>query len=462
MRSFIACVCTSFALFHEDSLDDPFQRQPAKSRRTPFSQMATKYSGILESWLYDHCLSRIENYVESMKTNRRSRKRTRRYVRAASQVSHRTQHTALPTHMPPGKCNWARQLCLFSAVVAMTSAATTLGTIPSCFDSDSYPIKVDNCASKSISPFLDDFIGPVEDVHRVRVKGIGGSVSGIKRGTLKWHIEDDQGKVHTLLLPGSYFVPGSPSRLLSPQHWAQIAKDNKPKPRGTWCATYDDTIVIQWNQRSCTRTIRLDPSNSNVATIYSAPGFAKFHAFCADCGDDGTDSDPVYFEAHQSESNPVSDDEDNDFVDTREEEEEQYEWAPPRGDAAPLTTDFSLNGPATTAQDPTQTPPVVIDEEDQEPREIGAEFLRMHHKLNHISPARMQLMAQQGTLPRKFANCKMPICSSCLYGKATRRPWRGKGDAKQRKLMTATQPGDCVSIDQLESTTPGLVAQMAS
>ena len=29
----------------------------------------------------------------------------------------------------------------------------------------------------------------------------------------------------------------------------QTAKDNKPNPRGTWCATYDDEIVLWWNQR---------------------------------------------------------------------------------------------------------------------------------------------------------------------------------------------------------------------
>ena len=41
----------------------------------------------------------------------------------------------------------------------------------------------------------------------------------------------------------------------------------------------------------------------------------------------------------------------------------------------------------------------------------------------------------------------------------TRRPWRVKGDA-QHKTNIATQPGQMVSVDQLESSTLGFVAQL--
>ena len=55
---------------------------------------------------------------------------------------------------------------------------------------------------------------------------------------------------HQITLPNSYYVPGALSHILSPQHWLQTTKENKPNPRGTWCATYDDEIVLWWNQRS--------------------------------------------------------------------------------------------------------------------------------------------------------------------------------------------------------------------
>ena len=76
--------------------------------------------------------------------------------------------------------------------------------------------------------------------------------------------------------------------------------------------------------------------------------------------------------------------------------------------------------------------------------------------------AKMQSMAKRGLLPKKLAKCQIPTCTSCLYGKATRRPWRTKPKAGQQggKLRTATEPGQCISVDQLESTTPGLIAQV--
>jgi hypothetical protein len=45
--------------------------------------------------------------------------------------------------------------------------------------------------------------------------------------------------------------------------------------------------------------------------------------------------------------------------------------------------------------------------------------------------------------------------------KATRRPWRNSASLSAVKQSTPiTKPGDCVSVDQLISHTPGLVAQL--
>ena len=44
--------------------------------------------------------------------------------------------------------------------------------------------------------------------------------------------------------------------------------------------------------------------------------------------------------------------------------------------------------------------------------------------------------------------------------KATRRPWRTKGSRFAREIPTIKKAGDCVSVDQLESSTPGLIAQL--
>ena len=114
------------------------------------------------------------------------------------------------------------------SAVAMTANGIA-ASAPLRFDTDTFPIRIDNCVTATISHRIEDFVGPLKPIHR-KVKGIGGSIGNVQCGTIRWRIDDDNGRIHTLLLPNSYYVPESPSRLLSPQHWAQQVKDYKPLP----------------------------------------------------------------------------------------------------------------------------------------------------------------------------------------------------------------------------------------
>ena len=317
------------------------------------------------------------------------------------------------------------------------------------FDTDSVLLRVDNCATASMSPHKGDFIGILKPVRK-RIKGIGGTVSGIMMGTVKWRIEDDNGMTHEIIIPESFYVPNAPSRLLSPQHWAQQAKDNHPKRYGTWCATYDDTIILEWHQRQYKRTIKLDKKGTNTAWIYTAPGFNRHHAFCTeiDIDDDEYEPDLAY------DANTITDDEGDQLESEGDNESTTSDSPMDRQD--PLFTDFNMDGPKDAP-----SPTVIIDEEDTMTQDASATFLRWHHRLGHISPKKIRLLAKLGLLPTTLDNCRVPLCTSCLFGKATRRPWRGKTSKNQvTKAKTVTRPGDCVSIDQLESTTPGLIAQL--
>jgi hypothetical protein len=109
------------------------------------------------------------------------------------------------------------------------------------YDSDSFLIAIDNCSSRCITNSLDDYIGQPTKVN-VRVSGIGGAVTANYKGTVKWSIEDDDGRVHTWLIPDTYYNKSTPYRLLSPQHWAQTQRDD----RGTWAATYYDAVNLFW------------------------------------------------------------------------------------------------------------------------------------------------------------------------------------------------------------------------
>lgn len=53
------------------------------------------------------------------------------------------------------------------------------------------------------------------------------------------------------------------------------------------------------------------------------------------------------------------------------------------------------------------------------------------------------------------------MCAACQYGRATKRPWRTKAAINQIGSQTIIkQPGDCVSIDMMESPVPGLISQI--
>jgi hypothetical protein len=108
-------------------------------------------------------------------------------------------------------------------------------------------------------------VGQLEPSNNT-IKGIGGSIDGVSKGTIKWKTAGNSGMHHELILPTSLYVPSSTSCLLSRQHWAYEANDNSPKQRGTWCATYENEVHLFWDQEKYCKRIKLDRMSGNVAT----------------------------------------------------------------------------------------------------------------------------------------------------------------------------------------------------
>jgi hypothetical protein len=153
------------------------------------------------------------------------------------------------------------------------------------FDTDSEPVKTDNCSTRtmscSIHDFLPDTLRPVKDKN---LHGFGGSLIPIShQGTIKWSFIDDNVMKQTLLIPKSLYVPTSAVRLLSPQHVSQQRNDDFPMKHGTRCITYHDKIQLQWNQRRVSVTAKLDRTASNVGTLWNAPGYSRMSSFCTSC-----------------------------------------------------------------------------------------------------------------------------------------------------------------------------------
>jgi hypothetical protein len=119
-----------------------------------------------------------------------------------------------------------------------------------------------------------------EDVRLNKDKGQGDGISnGLEitgEGTFKFNIKDDEGKQHTIRIANSLYVPKMRRCLLSPQHWAQEARDEQ-----TWMELkrqwpYD--CVLNW--RGGKKTIP-HQSLTNMPVFYTASSLTRYCAFAA-------------------------------------------------------------------------------------------------------------------------------------------------------------------------------------
>ena len=77
------------------------------------------------------------------------------------------------------------------------------------------------------------------------------------------------------IIPNTYYITAAPTRILSPQHFTQQMQDHKPHAEGTGCMTTSMTIVLFWDQRKFTKTVKLDPK-LNIAMTNTAPGIKQY------------------------------------------------------------------------------------------------------------------------------------------------------------------------------------------
>jgi hypothetical protein len=70
-------------------------------------------------------------------------------------------------------------------------------------------------------------------------------------------------------LPDKYYSSSVETRLLSPQHWAQV----RGRKRDTYCVTYYDAIIMRWNKNKYQITAPLsDMKIRSVGVVRSVPG----------------------------------------------------------------------------------------------------------------------------------------------------------------------------------------------
>ena len=207
-----------------------------------------------------------------------------------------------------------------------------------------------------------------------------------------------------------------------------------------------------WSQRRFTKTVPLDP-RSNVGLTTTATGTRSFRAFCASLNVEDTKETNIFT------THVIPDEEDDESFQPRDPA------APPEAEAVePVASPEQSHeapgpGPSTTLVDLGPISHVIP--EDEEPTSLNPhdELLRWHYRMGHLPFDQIKHLAQSGQLPKKLLAVKKPFCAACQYSKMTKRPWRVKGENKHA-TKTATQPGQVVSVDELESNSPGLTAQL--
>jgi hypothetical protein len=149
------------------------------------------------------------------------------------------------------------------------------------FDTDSFPIGVDNCATYCITDNKKDFVGPLKRSN-TRVASVGGHQKGQWIGTIHWPVVDDDGRHHQLIIPNTVLIPeGSlPFRLLSPQHFGQenLKQGINTHDKGTLNLTSGVDNVLAWADLKYRITTQLT-QGSNIALINSDANYTKFAAF---------------------------------------------------------------------------------------------------------------------------------------------------------------------------------------
>ena len=250
----------------------------------------------------------------------------------------------------------------------------------------------------------------------------------------------DTGLVHIVMIQGAYLIPEASTRILSPQHLAEQATDHYTSKN----------ITLFWSQRRFTKTVPLDP-RTNVGLTTTAAGTRSYRAFCATMNTQETQETNIFT------TRLIPDDEEESFqpsdpVAPHVQDEEPVAF-PEQSNEAPV------QGPMTTIVDFGPLPQVIPEDPESTSLNPHDELLRWHYCLGHLPFERIKQLARSGQLPKRILTCKKPFCAACQYEKMTKRPWRVKGDSKQTTKV-ATRPGQIVSVDQLESNSPGLIAQL--
>ena len=262
---------------------------------------------------------------------------------------------------------------------------------------DLLPIVIDSGASISLTANYNDFVGPIRPATITELQGLSHTTKVHGVGQVKWTVRDVFGATRTIKTE-AYYVPEPTVRLFSPQ-----------------------TYFCEQEQGH----LRLDHSSTTL----------QLH-----------DGSLLHFPYNANNNLPL--------------------MLPVEPHHVGLTfDDITALGDGHSVHNYMS----VADESNQNLTQAQKELLLWHWKLGHANLQWIQTLCREPTNNSrrfvleahhpKMSSCVLPKCAACMLGKQTRRRSGTNTGAlvKGKEMMLRRdhlQPGDCVSLDQYESSIP--------
>lgn len=244
----------------------------------------------------------------------------------------------------------------------------------------------------------------------IGIVGNGAIPEGFRDVQLSWM--DDEGEEHNYTIKDVFYVLNSPVNLIGVTKFGkQIEPKHEEFPEGTNIQTFINHSIFTWDRGRFKRTLIHLPCN--IPTMFVNNGFKTLETLCT-----------------------VLEKADNNLL-------HKAFMTDNMSDDASITNFMKELRNMVTGKDLT---------------EEMACYYYYHNLLNHISLSNIHTLAKKGILQSKLLKIKStPPCSSCLFGRVHRRPWRSKGAMKN--IRKECQPGEECSVDQIVMSSPGLIPQ---
>jgi hypothetical protein len=367
------------------------------------------------------------------------------------------------------------------------------------FDTDSSFWICDNSATghicKDITLFHGELTPSIFDVGSAT-----GKTSPDLMGNIQLRLMDDEGADHVFNLTNVQYVATSPFNIMSVRLLAEQFTDSEGRidHRGTGIISLFEEHTLFWNRRKYKKTFYT--SQSGLPECLFNTGYSRLHSYASKVAAAYDDTIHWSFVSENMNALHSSSDEDrvgfihgmkllynsgngvkdvvtflgNDYVDGMQRRCNIQRSNGTTLLVIPETLAFIENPdiasiPETTEQFASDARTLTTKQlkdisQPQTLSPLQEEMMSYHTRMHHLPFPKMLVLAENGTLPKRFTTLKgrTPICVSCIFGTAHRRPWRTKSKTSHPiRKKSDIFPGACTSVDQIVSAQPGLIPQMS-